>query len=275
MNSSIILKNKITSIAIGGFDGIHVGHKALISKLDSNGALMIINKYQCSLTPGKYRCKFVDKPCFFYDLSTIKEYKAKEFAEFLKQEFPKLKKIIVGYDFKFGKDKCCEAKELNKFYQVEIIPAVEVDNISVHSGTIKELIKNGEIKQANKLLGRFYSIEGQIVCGQGIGKKQLVPTINTVVDDFLLPKKGVYATKIILGKETYKSVTFVGIRESTDGNFSVETHIIDSKIECKNKKAEIIFYERIRANKKFNCLEKLKEQILKDIKKSKEILHVY
>ena len=268
-NTSTISKDSIKSIAIGGFDGIHLAHQELIKRAD---ALMIVSKYNSNLTPGKYRCKFVKKPCFFYELDEIKKLGCLEFAKFLKDEFQNLKKVVVGYDFRFGFNRSCAAEQLRSSFEVEIVDEVIIDGTSVHSGVIRDLVSSGKVEEAGKLLGRAYSIEGEVIKGQGIGKKELVATLNVSVCDFLLPQNGVYATKCSIDKKLYNSVTFVGIRESTDGCFSVETHIIDKDIKNSDKKVEIFFYKKIRDNKKFNSLKELKQQIKQDIKTAKEVL---
>ncbi len=273
MKFSTISKSEVTSLAIGGFDGIHLAHQALLKRLDNFGALMVINKYNSDLTPGGYRRNFIKFPCFFYELKNIKELKKTQFASFLKKEFPKLKKIVVGYDFRFGKDRCCTSKDLSNFFEVEVVDEVIVDNISVHSGIIREFIQNGKIKKANKFLGRAYSIVGEVMCGQGLGKKELVPTINVNIKDFLLPNEGTYATKTKIDSTFYNSVTFTGVRHSTDGNFSIETHLIDANIQLQCQKIEIFFYQKIRDNKRFNSLSELKKQIQNDINKAKEIIN--
>lgn len=271
-STSTISKDKIKSIAIGGFDGIHLAHQELIKKAQ---ALMIVSKYDSNLTPGEYRCKFVKKPCFFYDLNKIKKLSCVGFAEFLKNEFKNLEKIIVGYDFRFGYKRLCGIDDLREFFAVEVVGEIKVDGISVHSGVIREFLKKGEIKKANTLLGRAYSIKGTLIKGQGIGKKELVPTINLSVCDFLLPKNGVYASKILINDKLKNSVTFIGIRETTDGCFSVETYVINEDIKHISNDVELFFYEKIRDNKKFDSLDKLKQQIQKDIKTAKGLLGEY
>ena len=271
-STSTISKDSITSLAIGGFDGIHLAHRELIKRAE---ALMIVSKYNSNLTPKEYRCKFVKKPCFFYELEKIKKFDCDEFAKFLKSEFPNLKKVVVGYDFRYGYKRTCGFEKLKSYFEVEVIDEVLLDGISVHSGVIREFISKGEIERADKLLGRAYSIEGRVIKGQGIGKNELVPTINVFICNFLLPQDGVYATKCRINKKVYNSVTFIGIRQSTDGCFSVETHIIDEEIKNVDKKVEIFFYKKIRDNKKFNSLKELKEQIKEDIKIAKEMLNEY
>ena len=269
---STISKDSVISLAIGGFDGIHLAHQELIKRAQ---ALMIVSKYNSNLTPKEYRCKFVKKPCFFYELDDIKKLGCLEFAKFLKEEFPGLKKIVVGYDFRFGFNRSCTPEQLKSNFEVEIVDEVVIDGISVHSGVIREFISSGKIEEAGKLLGRAYSIEGEVIKGQGIGKKELVATLNISVCDFLLPQNGVYATKCSIDDKMYDSVTFIGVRESTDGCFSVETHIIDKDIKNRGKKVEIFFYKKIRDNKKFNSLNELKKQIKEDIKTVKEVLNEY
>jgi len=270
-NTFTISKDNITSLAIGGFDGIHLAHQKLIKKVE---ALMIVSKHTSNLTPGNYRCKFVKKPCYFYELESIKKLGCNEFVDFLKNEFKNLKKIVVGYDFKYGYKRSCGSEELNSFFDVEVVDEVIVDGISVHSGVIREFIKKGYIKKANRLLGRFYSIKGSVIKGQGIGKKELFPTINISVCDFLLPKNAVYASKILLKGKLKNSVTFIGVRESTDGCFSVETYVLNEEISNIPDEIEILFCERIRDNKKFDSLFELKKQISNDVKKAKEIFGI-
>ncbi len=255
----------VKSVALGAFDGIHIAHQALIKRAD---AVVVIEK-GAVLTPGNTRCKYVDKPCFFYKLNTIRHLDAKGFVSVLKKDFPHLQKIVVGYDFAFGKDRKYSIADLKRYFdgEVEVVAEVQIDGVSVHSRVIKELLKKGEIYRANRLLGRCYQIEGKHVQGLGIGSKELVPTINLDVQGFLLPKEGVYATLT----NNVSSVTFIGKRESIDGSFSVETHIL-GKV-CDWKEVCVCFVKFLRENKKFSDLAALKVQIEADIKEAKEILN--
>ncbi len=273
LSGSTSLKNDIEAIAIGAFDGIHPGHKELFKRLGPKGGVVVIEKGDAKLTPGEKRCEYVDKPCFFYPLEKIRHLDALGFLTLLKRDFPHLKKIVVGYDFAFGKGRKYRAQDLKKYFDgdVEIVEEVKIDGISVHSRLIKELIKKGEIEKANRFLGRIYSIEGKVVKGQGIGKKELVPTINMEVKGYLLPKEGVYVTLTKLDHQLYPSITFLGKRVSTDGKFSIETHIIDAEPK-RSEKATIFFLRRLRENRKFTNLQQLKDAIMDDIQKAKEIL---
>ncbi len=276
MRSSTTFKNEeIDSIAIGGFDGIHIGHQALISKLTSNGLLVIIDKGNASLTPSIYRCKYVNKKCLFLPLEDIKHLEANEFIDFIKSRFVNLKKIVVGYDFKFGKYRKGDAYTLKEEYScldVDIVDEVIIDGLSVHSRTIKNFIKDNKIEEANRLLGRYYSVEGSVIKGQGLGKKELFATLNLDVKEFLIPSNGVYASFSKIGDKEYPSVTFIGNRISVDNKFSIETHILDENIDKVVDIVEIYFVGYIRRNKKFDTLNDLKKEISSDIKQAKYIL---
>ncbi|CAA6807301.1 MAG: Riboflavin kinase (EC / FMN adenylyltransferase (EC [uncultured Sulfurovum sp.] len=263
-------KNNIKSIAIGSFDGIHIGHKALISQVE---AVVIIERNGGYLTPGYKRSFFVEQPCFFYHFEHIKALRAKEFVAKLKTDFPELEKIVVGYDFSFGykKEGCTQMLQELFDGEVCIIEEVKSEDISVHSRIIKSEVLNGDIALVNQLLGRVYAIDGQVVSGQGLGKEKLVATLNLNARDYTLPKDGVYVTKTKVGDKWLKSVSFIGFRVTTDGSFAIETHVIDRDIGVLKGKVWVEFVAFIRENRKFDGLEALKKQINLDIIHAKTI----
>ena len=274
--SSSILTNKksITAIAIGGFDGMHYAHQRLFEKLGDNGAILCIESGFANLTPKSYRQEYCTYPIYYYELENIKHLSGHEFLKLVKEEFINLKKIVIGFDFCFGKNRQNSIVDLKKFFDGEVITIdeIKIDNIAVHSRVIREFIKDGNIKFANKLLAKNYRIFGIQIKGQGLGSKNFVPTINLKVDDFLLPREGVYATKTIIAEKKYDSVTFLGHRVSTDGSYAVETHILNKDIKNNYRTVQIEFVDKIRDNKKFNSFEDLKGQIDKDILSAKTIL---
>ena len=267
--SSSILVNKrtISSIAIGGFDGMHSAHQELFKNLDKNGAILSIESGYANLTPKRYRQEYSIYPIYYYVLEDIKHLEGDEFIKLLKEEFPNLKKIVVGFDFCFGKDRKYCIEKLKEFFDgnVLVINEIKIDNIPVHSRIIRDYLKEGDIKTVNKLLGKEYKIYGQQIVGQGLGAKSFVPTINLKVEEFLLPQDGVYISKTILDNKEYNSITFLGHRVTTDGSYAVETHIIDKDIKNNKHTTQIKFYEKLRNNKKFDSFEELKKQILNDI----------
>lgn len=265
-------KSKIKSLAIGHFDGIHLGHKALFSYCYDGGILVIEND-RLKLTPK--RESFINLPIFYKNINDIKNLSPEEFIKLLKNEFVNLKKIVVGYDFKFGKNRSADAIFLKNIFDGEVVIVNEkkINNISVHSEKIREFLKKANIKMANLLLDRVYEIKGNLIKGQGLGKKELFSTINLDTSNYFLPKNGVYATFTNLNNKDFKSVTFIGNRLSTDDKFSVETHIIEPFSEDKiNGEITIKFKDFIRDNKKFENLNELKFQISKDILKAQDIL---
>ncbi len=263
--------NSIESIAIGTFDGLHVAHKTLIDQADG---VVVIETNHGHLTPACTRSLYVNKPIFYYHLDKIRSLEPQEFVEMLKKDFGNLKKIVVGYDFGFGKSKKGDGEMLRELFggEVQIVKEVSVDGIAVHSRTIKSYLTSGDIRTANRLLGRRYRITGTVIPGQGIGGKELVPTINLKVKKYLFPHEGVYATRTKVDGTWYNSVSFLGHRLSTDGAYAIETHIIGKTIELHNGDVSIEFVDFIRPNAKFESLEGLKAQIEADITEAGRIL---
>ncbi len=261
----------IKSIAIGSFDGIHLGHKELLNRVD---AAVIIERNSGYLTPGYKRSLYTDKICCFYHFDNIKGLTPLEFVAKLQTDFPSLERIVVGYDFHFGKGKAGNAQLLRSLCVKEIIIVEQVtcEGIAVHSRTIKTFLKEGNIVMANKLLGRAYVIEGEVVRGQGLGKKELVPTINLKTEAYQLPLEGVYATRTCIEGVWFDSVSFLGHRVTTDDSFAVETHILDKDIPMIKGTIIVQFIDFVRQNMKFDSLEGLKKQIQEDIGQTKQIL---
>jgi len=263
--------NNSTSIAIGGFDGMHIGHQELFRMLDEKGTIVVIETGYANLTPKRHRESFTDKAIVYLELEDIRHLDGKNFIELLKMNFPKLNKIVVGYDFHFGKDRRYSFDNLREMFEGEVVIVDEVShkNDSVHSHKIRAKLQIGDIKGANEFLGHNYTISGKQIRGQGIGSKELVATINIEAKEFLTPKEGVYVslTRIDDEEHFHPSVSFIGHRETTDGSFAIETHILDGKIICE-KYAEIRFVAFIRENEKFNSLEELNKKIKTDIAKA-------
>ncbi len=260
----------IKSIAIGSFDGMHKAHQELISKADG---VVVIERNSATITAGYKRSNYTKKPLFFYSFDKIKSLTPNEFIDKLKNDFPYLNKIIVGYDFAFGKNKQGNSDTLHELFdgEVEVISEISMDDIGIHSKVIREFLTNGDIAKANQFLGYDYEIIGVAIKGQGLGKNELVATINLVVNDSLLPKDGIYATKTEIDGSWYDSVSFLGHRISTDGKYAIETHILDREVGKIDSKVKIKFIEHIRENMKFENLAKLKEQIILDINRARMI----
>ena len=270
--------SKVESIAIGGFDGMHIGHQQLFDQLGTHGAIVVIETGYANMTPGREREKHTHYPIVYYPLNDIRHLEGEEFVHYLLAQFPKLTKIVVGYDFHFGKDRRYSHQDLKGFFKGEVcvVDQVTIDNDSVHSHKIRAKLQIGDIHGANRFLGHNYCISGNVITGQGIGKKELVPTLNLDCKGFLLPEEGVYAALTRVNDEEHfsPSVVFLGHRISTDGSYAVESHILNGEIEGAQR-AEISFVRLLRQNQKFETLKLLKKAIETDILNAKrELCHL-
>ncbi len=279
--NSTHIKNHIYSLAIGRFNGFHLGHQTLFRNLIGNGGIMMIERESKEyILPREYSYRFIDLPIFKYNLNSVRELSGEEFVKKISEEFPNLKRIVVGYDFRFAKNRDSSALDLSKLSNCEvfIVDEVLIEGISVHSAEIVKRIRCGEIEIANKLLGRNYLIIGHQIKGQGLGNKSLLPTININIGSFTKPMAGSYFSTTIINNYRFSSVTFVGVR-STDGIETVETHLIDFNYDEEknikfnfNDEVQIEFIKFIRARELFNNLEDLKKSIIGDIKFARNYL---
>lgn len=273
MSTATALK-KIDSVAIGGFDGMHIGHQRLFSHLGEHGAIVVIESGFANLTPRQERERFSRYPLFYYPLEAIRHLDGAAFVQRICEDFPQLKRIVVGYDFHFGKNRGSSCHDLTDLFEGEVVVVEPVchHGDSVHSHKIRAKIQLGDIAGANAFLGHNYTIHGNVVKGQGLGKRALVPTINLHVSHFLLPKEGVYATLTRIDDEEHyhPSVSFIGHRVSTDGSFAIESHLLDGEVEV-TQRAAISFLGWIRPNRKFETLEALRGAIVEDIDTARRI----
>lgn len=267
-NFSFLSRNEeVKSLAIGKFDGLHLAHKKILDSLISPSLVIIIDSgANESLMPIFLRKKLI-KNSIVVSLESIKNIDGKIFIEAIKNAYPNLERIVVGYDFFFGKDRQYCSADLSQFFngEVLIISRVSYENMPIHSSVIRDLIVNGEVMLASKMLGQNYAIYAREVKGQGLGSKSLVPTINLESSGFVLPQNGVYITKI----NNENSISFIGHRVSTDAKFAIESHILDSSrvgiVLDSSKDIKLEFIKRIRDNRHFSDLNILKEQIKADI----------
>jgi len=252
---------------------MHLAHQELFKKLDNNGGIIVIQTTYANISPFRNRELHTNYPIYFYALENIKHLTGQQFVKLIKEEFPNLQKIVVGYDFHFGHRAAYNNQNLIEFFDgdVEIVDEYKIDNISVHSRIIRSYLRDGNIPLANKFLGYSYQLSGLTITGQGLGKKQFVPTINLKVSDFLIPQEGIYVTRTKLNDNVYDSVTFIGHRITTDRQFAIETHLlVDDLIQEVPKNVQVEFFQKVRDNRKFEQFEDLKKQIHDDIKYVKE-----
>ena len=222
-------RDDVCAVAIGNFDGMHLGHQKLFENLGEHGAIIVILAGGgTKLTPFASRQAFTDKKIFYCDLRAIKSLSGGEFIELLEQNFINLQKIVVGEDFRFGRDRAWDVEFLRREFrgQTCVVGELCLSGGGVHSSRIKELLSRGRCEEAAELLGRDYEICGRIVRGQGRGAREFVATLNLDASGYFMPKSGVYATLARAGSKEFASVSFLGHRLSTDGAFALETHIL-------------------------------------------------
>jgi len=187
--------------------------------------------------------------------------------------------IVVGYDYKFGARRKGDYDLLKMLsskynYQVFKVDKVMIEGMTVSSSNIRKLLLSGEIGTANRMLGRYYFLEGVVEKGDGLGKLLSFPTANIKVGDLLIPKHGVYATLLKVDNLVLKSVTNVGIRPTIPGvnQVRIETHILDYEDDLYSKRVEVHFVDYIREEKKFDNFELLKNAIANDCEIARKIL---
>ena len=271
-----IAKCEIEALALGCFDGLHLGHFELIKCLGENSALLVIDKFKSKkLCTNEDKRELSKKEIIELDFESIKFLDGQDFFNALKKEFPKLKHIVVGYDFSFGKDRKYKAEDIQRIsgLKTTIIAEYKINSQAVHTSLIKDFLSRGELEKANEFLGRSYSIKGALIRGQGLGSKELYATLNLECKEYFLPKNGVYATFCELKGRVYKSVSFIGIRLS-DKKFAIETHILGDfnlKLEL-GECLKLSFIKFLRENQNFKNFTLLKAQISKDIEEALKIL---
>jgi len=295
-NSNSIDKKFFNSfLAIGNFDGVHLGHQALLLKVCnyskkfkkkfgiftfdplpkdyfSNSDNRILNTNDKIDFIKKFRTDFIIKQNFNYNFSKISH------VDFVKNIlFKKLKvsNIFVGEDFKFGfqrKGNISFLKQVSKKYNFKIfvINFRKFKNQKISSSKIRDLIQSGEISLVNKMLGRPWLVSGIVIKGNKIGRRIGFPTANIKIFNQIKPLFGVYAVKIICNKSTYNGIANYGVRPTFGKSEPVlEVNIFGKNHNFYNKNVKVLFIDFIRKEKKFENSKMLIRQIKKDIKFAK------
>jgi len=282
-------------VTIGTFDGVHLGHRKILQRVcnlaeTANGTSVIITFWphpRLVLYPEETDLKllstFKEKAKLLQDFGInhlIKIPFTESFAKLTSQEFivkilvkaVGTKKLVIGYDHRFGNDREGGFQHLvdnasNYGFEVEEIPRQEVDNIGISSSKIRKALFDGEIESANEFLGRPYNISGQVVTGDQIGRDMGFPTANIQVNDQfkLIPSVGIYAVKVNISGEAFKGMLYIGSRPTLNqSKQSIEVNIFDFDNNIYDEKIDIFFYSQLRKDAKFDNLDQLKAQLEKD-----------
>jgi riboflavin kinase/FMN adenylyltransferase len=286
--------NKPTIVTIGTFDGVHLGHKKILEKIVENAHSQNCESLVLTFFPHPRTILQADSE--MKQLNTLAEktnllsalgidnlvihpfdaafsrLTAEEFVKQVLVDTFKIKKIIIGHDHRFGRNRTANIDDLiefgNKFgFEVEEISAKEINEVSISSTKIRNALTEGNIELANNYLGYYYSLTGIVSKGKQLGRTIGFPTANIkIVEEYkLIPQNGVYIVQSNLDGIMYHGMMNIGTRPTVDGTTqTIEIHFFDFQKELYNQKITISLLHRMRSEQKFESVDALKKQLDKD-----------
>lgn len=287
-------EDKRSVVTIGTFDGIHLGHQEILSRLikssknkDLNSVVLtffphpriILNKYNEVKMIDTLDEKIIHLNEIGIDSLIIHPFdrnfsllSANQFIKDFLVDKLKIKHIIIGYDHRFGKGREASVTDLKNYandydFTVEEIKAQEIEKITVSSTKIRNSINQGDIKTTEKYLGRYFNLTGKVVKGDGLGKKINYPTANIFIEETykIIPKDGVYLVETIIKDELFNGMMNIGHRPTIGTkNKSIEVHLFNFNEDIYGQVISIKMISKIRDEKKFSSIQALKEQLVKD-----------
>jgi riboflavin kinase/FMN adenylyltransferase len=286
------VNDKPSVLTIGTFDGVHLGHQKVLNRLQKDGLSSVVLTFfphpRMVLFPGEdikliqtitERCEALAESKidhliihpFDQDLANLA---AEDFVKTILVDKLQIKKIIVGYDHRFGKNRSANFDDLVNFgkkyhFEVEKIEAKEVDDQTISSTKIRRAIQKGDMQMAKDYLGFLFSIAGQVVEGKSLGRTIGFPTANIEIKEIykLLPKKGVYLVQSIINQKNFFGMLNIGHNPTTDfSGFFIEVYFFDLDLDLYGKTLKIEFIDFLREEKKFESIDALKSQLQKDKK---------
>ncbi|HBF89328.1 MAG TPA: riboflavin biosynthesis protein RibF [Bacteroidales bacterium] len=298
------VKNPV--VTIGTFDGVHLGHKQIINRLlqkakEINGTPLIITFWphprivlQQNEKPIFLLNTLDEKTQLFNNLGIdkvlvcpfTKEFSVLSPLDFVKKylvEMIGLRSIIFGYDHHFGKNREGNFDNLQNYakewnFEIEKVEEYREGLTNISSTTIRRMLSEGELENANTLLGYNYFMTGIVTDGLRIGRKIGFPTANIIVDkNKLVPKQGVYAVKVYINNKSYNGVLNIGHKPTITENklnTTIEVHIFDFDENIYKKSIQVEFIKYIRTEKKFDSIAELISQIENDIAICKSIIKI-
>jgi len=291
-------------VTLGNFDGVHLGHQKIFkrikeeaSKIDGEGVVITFEphplkvlapeKFLPLLTPFRKKMMLIERSgietvlCIEFSLA-FSEISPFEFIKNNLVEKVKVKKVIIGYNYHFGKGQRGDVQTLKDAgkvfsFEVEVMEPLKVGQTIVSSSKIRDLIQRGEVEEASKLLGRDYPIIGKVVEGAKRGQTLGFPTANLEISDGLYPKAGVYAVEVVWHQQRFNGLANVGLNptflpEQTGKGkpISLEVYILDFNRDIYGEEIEADFKRRIRDEVRFKSPSHLIIQIQKDIQWAQE-----
>ena len=303
-NFSDFVKVPNAIVTIGTFDGVHLGHQAILKDMvktakEIGGETVVITFYPHPrqvlninaanlrfITTQEEKLQLLEKSGVdnVIVVNFTKEFSRVSSEDFIRDyiiEHINPAKLVIGYDHHFGNNRMGDFNLLsemqNKYnFQVQRIEAHDVENIAVSSTKIRHSLQQGDIERANALLGYQFSYIGKVVSGKKIGREIGYRTANIEVErEFrLIETSGVYATYVDYEGKEYKSMTYIGKKPTVNNDEieNIEVHLFDFDGDLYDKEIKVRFVKRVRGEQKFESLDALKKQIQIDEKNIKEIL---
>jgi riboflavin kinase/FMN adenylyltransferase len=282
------------AITIGTFDGVHIGHRKILEKVINHAKEG--NLKSAVLTFFPHPRMVLQKDADIKLLNTIAEKQmilanmgldilvihpfttkfsrltATEFVRDLLVNRLKSKKIIIGYDHRFGRNRTANITDLIAFgnildFSVEEIQAQEIEEVSVSSTKIRKALEEGEVDTANAYLGYNYMLTGTVTKGKGLGRQLNFPTANLTIEEYykLIPKTGAYTIKSMLNGKVVFGMMNIGYNPTVNGKFkTIEIHFFDFNDNLYDRTIQINMLHRLRDEQKFDSLDALKRQLSKD-----------
>ena len=290
-----------STLAIGVFDGIHVGHQALIRAAVEDGrqnrrrsAVLTFDRHPSELlapekVPG-YLTTDSQRARLFEELGVddlviarfderFRELSPEAFLRFVVCGVMGARAVFVGSDFRFGKNQAGDTDYLNSAptrcdFEVQVMQPVMVDGQKASSSRIRELLREGDVKRAARILGRPYAFVGTVVEGQSLGRKLGFPTANLeTADKMVVPADGIYAVWTRRGHERHMGACSIGMRPTVGGTArTVEVFLIDFSGDLYGEELESEFIARLRKELKFDSVEEMVQQIGLDVEEAGQLL---
>jgi len=283
--------NQQTVVTIGTFDGVHLGHQKILGHVIRNAKEL--NCESLVLTFFPHPRMVLQKDTDMKQLNTLDEKIAllkglgvdnlvvhpfdKDFSRLTAEEFVKevlidvfrVKKIIIGYDHRFGRNRTADINDLIRFgevfgFDVEQISAEEINEVSISSTKIRNALLEGDVELAAKYLGYHYSLTGIVSKGKQLGRTIGFPTANIkIMEDYkLVPENGVYVAKASVDGKTVFGMMNIGIRPTVDGTTqTIEINLFDFKQDIYNQQITVLLLKKMRSEQKFESIEALKAQL--------------
>lgn len=282
-----------TIVTIGTFDGVHLGHQKILSRLKELKAQTGLKTVVLTFDPHPRSVLFphqtdlklitlvdekldllnrygVDVTVVYPFSKEFSEIEAKKYVEEILVQNLKVKHLVIGYDHRFGKDRKGDIQLLQSFskeynYTVEEIDAMDIDHIAISSSKIRHALENGDVELASEFLGHSFFLKGKVVKGKQLGRQIGYPTANLQVesDEKMIPKKGVYFVEVFIDQRTFYGMMNIGTNPTTDTDniTKIEVNIFDFDEDIYDQIIGINFVKYLRDEEKFGNLDVLIKQL--------------